>query len=81
MLPKYLAEAIYAEYLISPRLRAVLWDTTHSVETVMENDLILEEEEEAHADSESDDNNYFDSGGSEDEVSNYTCTGLVAQGM
>ena len=47
----------------------------------MENDLILEEEEEAHADSESDDNNYFDYGGSEYEVSNYTCTGLVAQGM
>ena len=29
MLPKYLAEAIDAEYLISPRLRAVLEDTTH----------------------------------------------------
>ena len=59
----------------------MLEDTTHSVEPVMENDLIPEEEEEAHEDSESDDNNYFDSGGSEDEVSNYTCTGLVARVM
>ena len=48
MLPNYLTEAIEAEYIISPRLRAVLEDTTHYVDPVMENDLISEEEEEAH---------------------------------
>ena len=53
MLPKYLAEAIEAEYSISPSLRSVLEDTTHSVEPVTENDLIPEEEEETHKDSES----------------------------
>ena len=47
----------------------------------MENDLIPEEEEEAHEDSESDFDNYFDSGGSEDEGYNYSGTGLVARGM
>ena len=81
MLPKYLAEAIEAEYSISPSLRSVLEDTTHSVEPVMENDLIPEEEEEAHEDSQSDDDNDFDSGGSQDEGSNYTGTVLVAQVM
>ena len=64
MLPKYLAEAIEAEYIISPRIRSVLEDTTHSVESVMEDEFILEEEEEAFKDSESDDDNDFDSGGS-----------------
>ena len=48
ILPKYLEEAIETEYIISPSLRSVLEDTTHSVEPVMENDLIPEEEEEAH---------------------------------
>ena len=81
MLHKYIAEATEAEYLISPRLRTVLEDTTHSVEPVMENDLIPEEEEEAHADIESDENNDSDYGGSEYEGSNYTGTGLVARGM
>ena len=51
MLPKYLSEDIETEYIISPSLRSVLEDTTHSVEPVMENDLIPEEEEEAHEDS------------------------------
>ena len=51
VLPKYLAEDIETEYIISPSLRSVLEDTTHSVEPVMENDLIPEEEEEAHEDS------------------------------
>ena len=37
MLTNYLAEAIEAEYLISTRLRAVMRDTTHSVEPVMVN--------------------------------------------
>ena len=81
MIPKYLAEAIEAEYLISPCLEEVLEDTTHSVEPVMENDFIPEEEEEGHEDSESDDDNDFDSGGSEDEGSNYTGTGIVAREM
>ena len=43
--------------------------TTHSVEPVMENYLIPEEEEEAHEDSESDDDNGFGYGGSEYEGS------------
>ena len=63
MLPKYLAESIEAEYILSPRLRAVLDDTTHSVDPVMENYLIPEEEEEAQKDSKSDDDNNFDSCG------------------
>ena len=45
----------------------------------MENELIHEEDEEAHEDRESDDNNNFDYGVSEDGGSNYTGTGLFAQ--
>ena len=41
----------------------MLDDTTHSVDPVMENYLIPEEEEEAHKDSKSDDDNNFDSCG------------------
>ena len=81
MIPKYLAEAIEDEYLISPCLRAVLEDTTYYIEPVTENDLIPDEEEEAYEDSESDDKNNFDYGVSEGEGSNYTCTGIVARGM
>ena len=81
MLPKYLAEAIQDEYLISTRLRAVLEDTTYSVDPVMENDFIPGQEEEAHEDVESNDENDFDSGDSGDEGFNYTGIGLVAQAI
>ena len=56
-------------------------DTTHYVEPVMENNFIPEEEDEVHADRESDDDNDFDYGGSEDEGYNYTVTGVVSRGI